>query len=242
MKKENLSYSALAQFKKSPNHLLAYWNKELKTTDAMQFGSLVHKLILEPKSFNEDYAIFEGSRRAGKAWQEFSETNQDKKIIKQSELDAANKILNNAMQHEVVKTMLANATDKEVELSWEHKGVKFKGFADMITTFEGKQCVVDIKTTNDAGNRFYRDLYYNDYKMQLAMYQEQFSKECDAYIIAIETTTPFNVQVYKLDESLLFKGWMDYDHYTQKYTEWNGEPQGYSNTIIEVATEIEEII
>ena len=39
MKKNHLSYSALCQFKKSPNHLLAYWNKELKTTDAMQFGS-----------------------------------------------------------------------------------------------------------------------------------------------------------------------------------------------------------
>ena len=47
MKKDRLSYSALAQFKKSPNHLLAYWNKEMKTTDAMQFGSLIHKLILE---------------------------------------------------------------------------------------------------------------------------------------------------------------------------------------------------
>ena len=242
MKKKSLSYSALSQFKKSPNHLLAYWNKEMKTTDVMQFGSLVHKLLLQPESFGDDFAVFEGARRAGKVWQEFSETNQDKTIIKQSELDAANNILNNAMQHDVVKTMLANATDKEVKLTWKHKGVDFKGFADMVTTFEGKQCVVDIKTTNDAGNRFYRDLYYNDYKMQLAMYQEQFSKECDAYIIAIETTSPFNVQVYKLDESLLFKGWMDYDHYTQKFTEWNGKPQGYSNSIIEVATEIEEII
>jgi exodeoxyribonuclease VIII len=240
--KKHLSYSALSQFKKSPNHLLAYWNGDNKTSDAMQFGSLVHKLLLQPESFGDEFSVFEGSRRAGKVWQEFKKTNQDKTIIKQSELDAANNILNNAMNHEVVKTMLANATDKELQLNWKHKGVDFKGFADLITTFEGNQCVVDIKTTSDAGNRFYRDLYYNDYKMQLAMYQEQFSKECDAYIIAIETTSPFNVQVYKLDESLLFKGWMDYDHYTQKFTEWNGKPQGYSKAIIEVATEIEEII
>ena len=31
MKKEHLSYSALTQFKKSPNHLLAYWEGKQKT-------------------------------------------------------------------------------------------------------------------------------------------------------------------------------------------------------------------
>jgi len=240
MKKNNLSYSALTQFKKSPNHLLAYWNNEFKTTDAMQFGSLVHKLILQPDTFGDDFAVFEGARRAGKAWQEFSQTNQDKTIIKQSELDAANNILNNAMKHDIVKTMLENATAKELELNWKYKEVNFKGFADIITTYEGKQCVVDIKTTTDAGKRFERDLYYNDYKMQLAMYQDQFGKDCEAYIIAIETTTPFNVQVYKLDDSLLFKGWMDYDYLTEKFKEWDGKH--YNSSIIEVKTEIEEII
>jgi len=240
MKKNNLSYSALTQFKKSPNHLLAYWNNEFKTTDAMQFGSLVHKLILQPDTFGNDFAVFEGARRAGKAWQEFSQTNQDKTIIKQSELDAANNILNNAMKHDIVKTMLENATAKELELNWKYKEVNFKGFADIITTYEGKQCVVDIKTTTDAGKRFERDLYYNDYKMQLAMYQDQFGKDCEAYIIAIETTTPFNVQVYKLDDSLLFKGWMDYDYLTEKFKEWDGKH--YNSSIIEVKTEIEEII
>ena len=46
MKKEHLSYSALTQFKKSPNHLLAYWEGKQKTTDAMKFGTLIHKILL----------------------------------------------------------------------------------------------------------------------------------------------------------------------------------------------------
>ena len=46
----------------------------------------------------------------------------------------------------------------------------------------------------------------------------------------------------KLDDSLLFKGWMDYDYYTDKFKEWNGEPQGYSSDIVEVKTETEEIL
>ena len=93
---------------------------------------------------------------------------------------------------------------------------------------------------NDAGKRFERDLYYNDYKMQLAMYQDQFNKETDVYIVGGETSERFNVQVYKLDESLLFKGFMDYDFYTDKFKEWDGTRQGYNNEIIEIATQIEE--
>ena len=92
-----------------------------------------------------------------------------------------------------------------MKLEWQYKGVNFLGFADLYTTYNDKKCVVDIKTTSDAGKRFERDLLYNDYKMQLAMYQDQFDKDTDVYIVAIETSNPFNVQVYKLDESLLLR-------------------------------------
>lgn len=237
MKKNRLSYSALAQFKKSPNHLLAYWNREMKTTDAMQFGTLIHKLILEPEKFGNDFAVFEGARRQGKAWLEFSEANQDKTIIKQQELDDANKIIKNAMLNPVLCDMLKNSINREMKLEWQHRGVDFLGFADLYTTYKDRKCVVDIKTTSDAGKRFERDLYYNDYKMQLAMYQDQFDKNTDVYIVAIETSNPFNVQVYKLDDSLLFKGWLDYDYYLEKFNEWDGKPTGYSKSIIEVKVE-----
>ena len=86
----------------------------------------------------------------------------------------------------------------------QYKASKLSAFVDLYTTYNDKKCVVDIKTTSDAVKRFERDLLYNDYKMQLAMYQDQFDKDTDVYIVAIETSNPFNVQVYKLDESLLF--------------------------------------
>ena len=153
MKKNHLSYSALCQFKKSPNHLLAYWNKETKTTDAMQFGTIIHKMLLEPETFTDEFAIFEGARRAGKQWVEFKEQNEGKTLIKQQELDDANKIINNAMLHPVLTEMMQNKEATEIRLDWKHKGVAFKGFADLLTTFNGRKCVVDIKTTFDAGSR-----------------------------------------------------------------------------------------
>ena len=241
-KKDHLSYSALSAFKKSPNHLLAYWNETFKATDAMKFGSLIHKLLLQPETFSYEFAVFEGKTRRGKEWEAFSALNEGKTIIKSQEVDDANKIIQNAMKNKVFSEMIQNATAVEKELNWSHKGVKFKGYADMISEYNNRKCVIDIKTTTDAGRRFERDLMYNDYKMQLAMYTESFEDtEMDAYVVAIETKLPFNVQVYKLNETLLFKGFMDYDYYTTKYNEWDGKAEGYTDDVVEVYAKIEEI-
>ena len=239
MKKNRLSYSALCAFKKSPNHLLKYWEGKTKVTDAMQFGSIVHKLLLEPNSFNDDYAVFEGARRAGKEWQEFKAANDNKQIIKLSELDDANAIVQNALNNPIFNKLMQNKVHTEKEVRWNHAGVGFKGFVDLESYVDGKTIVCDIKTTTDAGKRFQRDLLYNDYKMQAAMYLENYD-DVDYYIIAVETTSPFNVQVYKLGYNLILQGFAEYKNLVAKYNEWNGEPVGYSDDIIEI--EVEELI
>lgn len=239
MKKNRLSYSALCAFKKSPNHLLKYWEGKTKVTDAMQFGSIVHKLLLEPDSFNDDYAVFEGARRAGKEWQEFKAANDNKQIIKLSELDDANAIVQNAMNNPIFNKLIQNKVHTEKEVRWNHAGVDFKGFVDLESYVDGKTIVCDIKTTTDAGKRFQRDLLYNDYKMQAAMYLENYD-DVDYYIIAVETTSPFNVQVYRLGYNLILQGFAEYKNLVAKYNEWNGEPVGYSDDVIEI--EVEEQI
>ena len=131
MKKNRLSYSALCQFKKSPNHLLKYWEGKTKVTDAMQFGNIIHKLLLEPESFNDDYAVFDGKIRSGKKWQEFKANNDNKQIIKLSELDDANEIANNAMNNPIFNKLMQNKRHTEKEVTWNHSGVGFKGFVDL---------------------------------------------------------------------------------------------------------------
>ena len=180
----------MCAFKKSPNHLLKYWEGKTKVTDAMQFGSIIHKLLLEPESFNDDYAIFTGARRAGKDWQEFKAADEDKQIIKLSELDDANAIAENALQNPIFKNLMQNKVHTEKEVTWNHAGIDFKGFVDLESKIDGRTIVCDIKTTTDAGKRFQRDLIYNDYKMQAAMYLENYDIDTEYYIIAVETTSP----------------------------------------------------
>ena len=242
MKKNRLSYSALCAFKKSPNHLLKYWEGKTKVTDAMQFGSIIHKILLEPESFNDDYAIFTGARRAGKDWQEFKAANEDKQIIKLNELDDANAIAENALQNPIFKNLMQNKVHTEKEVTWNHAGIDFKGFVDLESKIDGKTIVCDIKTTTDAGKRFQRDLIYNDYKMQAAMYLENYDIYTEYYIIAVETASPFNVQIYKLGFNLINQGSAEYKNLVSRYKEWDGKPVGYSEDVIEIEIEIEEQI
>jgi len=202
-----------------------------------EIGELVRDYLTH--SFNDDYAIFTGARRAGKDWQEFKAANEDKQIIKLSELDDANAIAENALQNPIFKNLMQNKVYTEKEVRWNHAGIDFKGFVDLESKIDGRTIVCDIKTTTDAGKRFQRDLIYNDYKMQAAMYLENYD-EADYYIIAAETTSPYNVQVYRLGYNIISQGYIEYCNLVDKYNSWNGEAVGYSNDIIDI--EIEEQI
>jgi len=229
MKKDRLSYSALSQFSKSPNHLLSYWNKEEKpATEAQEFGKLLHKMILEPEEMLQEYIQYEG-RRAGKAWTDFQELHLSKTIVTSKLYNHCYKTYNKALNNKIFKDLLHKTTTTEKHVEWTCKGVNFHGYVDMI----GKGFIADIKTTTDAGAKFERDLYYDNlgYAMQAAMYLEAFPKGTKYYIIAIEKSEPYNVQVYELSEKIINTGAEKYIDLVDYYKLWDGEPMSYSNEI-----------
>jgi len=232
MKKEQLSYSALSSFAKSPNHLLSYWNDKSESTEAQLFGKLFHKLILEPDYFSDEFAVFE-KRRAGAEWIAFQELHQDKTIITKKTYQQAVDLFDKTKDNPLLKDLLMRTGAVEQEVFWDCEGIKYHGFVDMV----GDNFIADIKTTQDAGEKFVRDLLYNDYKMQAAMYLEAFEDK-DFYIIAVEKKLPYNVQVYKFGVELLTKGYNKYRYFNKKYIEWDGCPVGYSDGIITLGRDI----
>lgn len=229
MKKERLSYSSLSHFSKSPNHLLSYWNKEEKPpTEAQEFGKLLHKMILEPEKLQDEYIKYEG-RRAGKAWTNFQELHLSKTIVTTKLYNHCNKTYNKALQNKIFKDLLYKTTLTEKHIEWKCKGVNFHGYVDMI----GDGFIADIKTTTDAGERFKKDIYYDNlgYVMQGAMYLEAFPKNTKYYIVAIEKSEPYNVQVYQLSEKTINTGVEKYNDLVDLYNQWDGEPMSYSNKI-----------
>ena len=140
--KKRLSYSALSNFGKSPNHLLRYWSKKFVPTSAMMLGSLIHKIILEPDTFDLDYAVFEGTRR-GKVWEGFKAENEGKELVTIKEYDIANYVVEQTKSNKIFMDLLMRTSETEKEIRWNCKGVDFKGLVDMV----GNTFIADIKTT-----------------------------------------------------------------------------------------------
>lgn len=69
-KRPELSSSALKQFSKCPHYYHQHWplDKRKPPTPAMEFGTLIHTLCLEPDEF-EQWAIIDGTR-ASKAYKD----------------------------------------------------------------------------------------------------------------------------------------------------------------------------
>ena len=192
----------------------------------MAKGSLIHTLILEPEKFADTYAIWEGGRRAGGAYTSFCELNANKEIIKPEDLEEVKPIAELARKNILIKNL--KGTEKLIE--WDFAGVPFKGFVDGY----GDGFILDVKTTTDASPKaFLRDFVKFKYYWQAALYLHAnrslnlAGENPDFFIVAVETSAPFNTQIYKVTPEFIDKGFSEVSKYVQKFKEWEGTPGGY---------------
>ena len=221
-----LSYSSLKAFSVTPNHLVSYWNKERTSSAAMVKGSLIHTLILEPETFGDVYAIWNGGRRGTNAYKEFIAANENKEIIKPEELEEVKPIAELARKNILIKKLKG----AEELIEWEFSGVPFKGFVDGY----GEGFILDVKTTTDASPRsFLRDFVKYKYYWQAALYLHAnrtlklAGDNPDFFIIAVETSAPFNTQVYKVTPEFIDQGFKEVARAVQEFKDWDGTPGGY---------------
>ena len=249
MKKQNLkqdrplSYSSLKAFSQSPNHLVAYWDKDFKPTPAMIKGSLLHCLILEPEEFDKRYYVFddsekcqeliEGGAKSPRATADYKEwkaekmkTFEGKEEVKVEDLEELQPIADHVRKNILLKKM----TGAELAIDWDFNGVPFKGFVDGY----GDGFIFDVKTTSDASPKaFARDVVKFRYYWQASLYRHanrvlDFAGDLpDYFIIAVETSAPFNVQIYKMSPAFIDKGFAEVSEMVDKFKKWDGTPQGY---------------
>lgn len=228
---KRLSYSALSAFKKSPNHLLAYWERDFVSSAAQAKGSLIHTLVLEPEKYDTDYAVYEGKVRRGKEWEAFKAVNSDKTIINTNEYFEARKIADKVLESDLALDLLMRTTETEQHVEWEYGGLGFHGFIDGVGEDD---FIFDLKTCQcSEPSKFSKDAFNYGYYLQAAMYL-QATKKKDYYIIAAETQAPYNVQVYKLTQDLIDYGLNQYKMLVDEFVTWNGEQIGYSQTVEEL--------
>jgi exodeoxyribonuclease VIII len=186
-----LSYSSLKEFAKSPRHYISYLNKERKSTPAMEFGSLVHCLLLQPEEFALNYALMPNVDRRtkdGKAvYEEFIASSNGRTVITQDEYNNADDLVANAKENQLISDAVMGCNKFESEWRAEIGGLPIRGFFDG----EADDYILEVKTTNDAEPRtLINDFYKRMYHIQAGLYNLVSEKQIK-YLV-VETTAPYN--------------------------------------------------
>ena len=185
-------------------------------TPALIFGQMVHKLVLEPETFGDEFVIMpECDRRTkeGKAiWQDFLQGAGDRTPIKAEDYEKALGMRNALMGNDLIVKLLSGK--HEVPLFWtdELTGEVCKVRLDCFTPLSNGAVVIDYKTTSDASTEsFMRSAINYGYDFQAAMYSEAVKRTMDKdvvfYFIAQEKDPPYAFNVLAADDRLVRRGY-----------------------------------
>lgn len=189
------------------------------SSDAMNLGTALHMLMLEPDRFESTYVAADIDRRTkeGKALAAEIEA-AGKTPIKQAEFDAVQAMRDSILRSPAARGYFDGSSTLTTELSvfWDDEDVSpeitvaCKLRADAVV--KGAGMILDIKTTQDASAEgFARSVVNFGYHVQAAHYLSAGAAS-ETYprrfrFIAVETSAPWSVGVYELDAAAMEAGY-----------------------------------
>lgn len=216
---EGVRRSDLWRMSVSPEKYFYFLQHPPEQTPALMFGSAVHKLLLEPDGFNDEFAVAPNVDRRTKTgkeeWERFLSGNEGKTIISQDDAKTASEMVAKAMTVPDVREMLEKGKteqaffwiDSETELTCKVR-------VDILTEIDGKVVIADYKTTADARTEiFKKSIFRHGYFLQAWMYSEAVKKNLGLdynpsfTFIAQEKKPPYSVNIIDVTEEVMTKGW-----------------------------------
>lgn len=232
-----LSASRIKVGLRSLAHLQAAIEEPREQTQAMALGSLIHSAVLEPETLGQ-YVVapkFDRRTKDGKAQAEAFEAGLvGKKAVSEEDMKAALSCRDAVLTHPIAGPLLKGAK-VESSIYWadELTGVGCKARPDGYNPETG--LLLDLKSSQDAGPRFVKDIFGLSYHVQLAFYRmgiEAIGFPVErVVIIACEKVTPFSVGVFELDIQTLALGAHKVREFLPRYAEaqktnvWKGYPE-----------------
>lgn len=221
-----ISRSKLMLLDKSPYH---FWYQTMsglspvqEPTPAMNMGSAFHTMLLEPKKFEDEFAIMPSLDRRtkdGKAmYEDFCKRESGKVILSNDQFVKLNKMVDLVSKHDIVN-MLLNESSFEQSIYWTDKetGLQFKARPDIWSS----SMIVDLKTTSNANIfSFSRSALEYGYYLQAGMAFEAskaLGKPIEMFVIlACEKEEPYVPAVYIMKEEALNFGIDQFNCYKRK--------------------------
>jgi exodeoxyribonuclease VIII len=207
IKDRPLSFSSLKEFMKSPRHYVKYLTQERKQTEAMLFGAVCHKLILEPQDFENEYIVepeFNKRTNQGKEdYQAFLNSIEEKKLtpIPPATMLKAKELLTQLMgtpAHHYVQQL----SKKEERFDMIHEtGLPVCGYIDGV----GGDFNLEIKIVTSADtDDIIRDFYKMKYHIQAGIYH--WSNGKPIYYLVIENSFPYLPRIFKASDEYVMEG------------------------------------
>lgn len=226
---DHLSFSSLSAFAESPADFIAYKLKTRETTPAMQYGAMVHCLVLEPQDFYNRYWVLDdvakcieigGAKpRATSAYKSWIAAQRAlsgcREIVTGDNFMLAKGIATGIRKNRAARAIYDMCPIHEEKIQWEYLNYKFRGIKDG----NGAYATFDLKTCPDATpNNFKRVILNDKHYVQAAMYLHEggdFDKPY--YIIAADQKQ--GISVHQLSKNLINKGRKEYEYLVNKFSE-----------------------
>ena len=201
---------------KSPLHFKYEQEHHEDDTPALLEGRAAHKLILEPETFTEEFAIApkcdrrttEGKMR----YAEFVMESEGKDIISAESMEKVYEMAKALNQNEVAVRFLQGEHEKSFFWTDAETGEKCKVRPDCLSEVDGRKWIVDYKTTEScADGAFERSVKKYGYKFQAGMYREGvFQNTFEDYkfaFVAQEKKAPYASRVYICNDDFIREGY-----------------------------------
>lgn len=216
-----LSQSSIKDFLKSPAHYLESTRQISEPTDAMQFGTAFHAVMLQDNP-SEHYAVsrkFDRRKTEDKiAAEKFEQENIGKAIINSEQETVIKEMHKAVLAHKRASQLHKAITRKEFSVYGTltfADDVRLKGLIDGYCDKEGY--IVDYKSCVDASpkgaRKAIKDLRYDIQNIQyLWLLTNAGLKVNKFYFVFVEKTPPYAVGVYSIPaKSLMYSlaNWVD---------------------------------
>lgn len=186
---------------KTPAHLQAYLKTPPEPTDAMRFGTILHRALLEPDTFTDGFYVRPDGMNfttvSGKAWRD---VHQDRPIIDAGASQMIEKMVSAVHTHPFAKRLLAGAQREQSLFVEDGNGILRKSRLDALTK---GNVIPDLKTVESANlETFERAVSRYRYHVQAAYYLDNCNlasiDKHSFFFICVEKSPPFAVRCLQL--------------------------------------------
>jgi len=164
----------------------------------MLLGTAVHAIAFATKNV----IAYDGIRR-GKAWDEFKAEHQDAHILSMAENYKARGMADALLADTNAVKVLAGVAETTIKFNWY--GRECRSTPDV----RGPDYMTDLKTCSSSDPaKFMWHSARMAYHAQMRMQQMACGQDIDApaYLVAVESTEPYPVTVFRMTENALMEG------------------------------------